>query len=411
MRLSRICLHAVLLLCIVFWTGSCLVWAQAGAEGTMTGNVTDPSGAPIPDATVTIRNIDTNDARSMKTGPTGVYSVTSLPVGSYQLKVAAAGFQTLEVQDIKLDVNATRRVDAHMTIGQLTETVSVEASAPLLNTENATTGQVIESKRVTELPLNGRNFQQLQLLTPGSVSTNNFQTGQGLGGGASSLTTNQTMNISNGGRPGQILFLIDGANASNQNGRGLIQQPAIDEIQEFKVQTSNMSAEFGYGSSAVIVSIKSGTNNLHGAAWEFLRNDAMDARSFFATRVEPLERNQFGANAGGPVRFRNSINGKDKTFWFFLLRGLAVAAGGQFRRHRSYGADAERRFSEFSRQIYDPGHHRPDPNKPGGFHPQPVSGQYHSGNRFNPVAKFLPGPFLDPLAGPGRNLCATFGAK
>jgi hypothetical protein len=133
---------------------------------------------------------------------------------------------------------------------------------------------------VTELPLNGRDFQQLQLLAPGSVSTVNYQTSQGLAGGASSLTTNSTMNVADGNRPGQVLFTIDGADASNQNGRGIIQRPSIDEIQEFKVQTTNMSDEFGYGSSVVNVSTRSGTNQLHGSAYEFLRNDAMDARSF-----------------------------------------------------------------------------------------------------------------------------------
>src|ERR1017187_1456329 len=209
MRTSKIGLYTVVSLCVAFWGGSYALFAQAGGEGTITGNVTDPTSAPIPDAEITIRNVDTNDTRSMKTGPTGEFSVTSLSVGTYRLKVTAAGFQTLDVQDIKLDVSATRRVDAHMTIGQLAETVSVEASAPLLNTENAISGQVIESKRVTELPLNGRNFQQLQLLTPGSISTTNFQTSQGLAGGASSLSTNSTMNISDGGRPGQVLFLID----------------------------------------------------------------------------------------------------------------------------------------------------------------------------------------------------------
>ena len=193
------------------------------------------------------------------------------------------------VRDIKVDVNATLRVDVSMTMGQVTETVEVAAQAPLLNTENASTGQVIEAKRVTELPLNGRDFQQLQLLTPGNVSGTNFQTGQGLSG-ASSLTTTGTMNVSNGGRPGQLLFTIDGSNPSNQNGRGIILTPSIDEIQEFKTESSNMSAEFEYGSSAVNVSIKSGTNSLHGAAWEFLRIDALDARPFFATRKPPLRR-------------------------------------------------------------------------------------------------------------------------
>ena len=305
-------------------------FGQGSSVGTITGTVTDPTGAAIPEAEIAIRNVDTNFTREMRTGTSGVYTLSSLPPGTYELRASAKGFQTIQIQDIKLDVNATRRVDVNMNVGAVTEVIRVEAAAPLLNVENATTGAVIESKRVTELPLNGRDFQQLQLLTPGSVSTTNFQTGAGLSGGASSLTTNSTMNIANGGRPGQILFTIDGANASNQNGRGIIQRPAIDEIQEFKVQTSNMSAEFGYGSIAVNVSIKSGTNQLHGAAYQFHRNDAMDARSFFATRVEPLKRNQFCANVGGPVLLPKLYNGHDRTFWFFSYEGLRLRQGASF---------------------------------------------------------------------------------
>ena len=183
-----------------------VVKAQGSSVGNITGSVTDPSGSAIPGATVAIRNINTNQTRETRTGDAGLYTVTTLPVGDYRLTATAPGFQRVEVTDIKLDVNATLRVDVAMTVGQVTETVEVAAQAPLLNTENASTGQIIEAKRVTELPLNGRDFQQLQLLTPGNISGTNFQTGQGLSGGASSLTTTGTMNVSNGGRPGQLLI-------------------------------------------------------------------------------------------------------------------------------------------------------------------------------------------------------------
>ena len=274
----------------IFFLGIVCVSAafgQGSSVGTITGTVMDPSGAPMPDVQVTLHNSGTNEARETRSGSLGFFTVTSLPVGTYDLTATATGFQTIQIRDIKLDVNATFRVDVNMTVGQVTETVSVEAQAPLLNTENASTGQIIESKRVTELPLNGRDFQQLQLLSPGPISGTNFQNSQGLSGGASSLTTTGTMNVSNGGRPGQVLFTIDGSNASNQNGRGIIWQPSIDEIQEFKTETSNMSAEFGYGSTTVNVSIKSGTNKLHGAAWEFLRNDTIWTRALSSPRGSP----------------------------------------------------------------------------------------------------------------------------
>ena len=369
-----------------------LLIGQGSSTGTITGALTDPTGAVVPAATVSIRNTATNFTREMKTGEAGLYTFSDLAIGTYELRASAAGFQSTRVADIILDVNATRRVDVQLVVGQITETIEVEAAAPLLNTENASTGQVIEAKRVTELPLNGRDFQQLQLLTPGTISSNNYQTGQGMSGGASALTTNQTMNVADGGRPGQVLFTIDGANASNQNGRGIIQRPAIDEVAEFKVQTSNMSAEFGYGSSVVNVSIKSGTNELHGVGWEFLRNDSMDARSFFATRVEPLRRNQFGANAGGPVLLPKIYNGKNKTFWFFSYEGLQLRQGGSFAASVPTALMRTGDLSEWPGQIYDPLTTRPDPNKPGGYIRDNFSGNIIPAGRIDPIAKF----FLDP---------------
>ena len=357
----------------------------------------DSTGAAVPEAQLSVRNILTNLTREARTGMEGVYTISSLPIGTYELRATHTGFQTVVIRDIKLDVNATRRVDVTLAVGQVSETVSVEAAAPTLNTENASTGQVIESKRVTELPLNGRDFQQLQLLTPGSINGTNFQTGAALSGGASALTTNSTLNIANGGRPGQVLFTVDGANASNQNGRGIIQRPAIDEIEEFKVQTSNMSAEFGYGSLAVNISIKSGNNQLHGAAYEFLRNDAMDARSFFATRVEPLKRNQFGANLGGPVFIPKIYDGRDRTFWFFSYEGLRLRQGSSTAPSVPTAFMRAGDFSEWGAQIYDPASTRPDPSRPGGYLRDPFPRNVIPQNRIDPVAKFFFQPEWIPL--------------
>jgi hypothetical protein len=366
--------------------------AQGSTSGTVTGTITDPSGAPVSGAAVTIRNLGTNAVRSMKSAGGGVYAFSNLEPALYDLQVEMPGFQTTTIREIKLDVNASRRVDVPLTVGQVTEKINVEATPPLLNTENASVSQVIETKRVNELPLNGRDFQQLQLLTPGSVAGVNYQTSQGMAGGASSLTTNGTMNIANGGRPGQVLFTVDGAANSNQNGRGIIQRPSIDEISEFRVQTSNMSAEFGYGSSVVNVSIKSGTNELHGSLYEFLRNDAMDARSFFAQSVEPLKRNQFGGTAGGPVIIPKLYNGKDKTFWFFSYEGLRLhQATNQI---ASVPTTQMRTgdLSQLSAAIYDPVSTRPDPAKPGAYLRTPFPNNLIPTNRIDPVAKF----FLDP---------------
>ena len=377
-----------------------MILAQGTSRATMTGTVADPSGAPVSGAKVTVRNVGTNAARSMSTGEGGIYVFPDMQPALYELQVEMAGFQSTTVRDIKLDVGATRRVDIALEVGQVNQQVNVEATPPLLNTENASVSQVIESKRVTELPLNGRDFQQLQLLTPGSVSGVNYQTSQGLAGGASSLATNETMNISNGGRPGQVLFMVDGSANSNQNGRGIIQRPSIDEIAEFRVQTSNMSAEYGYGSSVVNVSIKSGTNELHGSLYEFLRNDAMDARSFFAATVEPLKRNQFGGTAGGPVIIPKLYNGKDKTFWFFAYEGLRLR---QATNEIASVPTAQMRtgnLSQLSSQLYDPQSTHPDPNNAGAYLRTPFAGNIIPSNRIDPVARF----FLDPSWLPLPNL-------
>ncbi len=374
-----------------------LLWCQGGTVGNITGLVSDPSGSAIPLASLAIRNTATNQTRQTSTNSSGIYSANGLPIGSYEIKVTAPGFQTAEVKDIKLDVGATLRQDVTMRVGQVSETVEVAAQAPLLNTENASTGQIIEAKRVTELPLNGRDFQQLQLLSPGTVSGTNFQTGQGLSGGASSLTTTGTMNVSNGGRPGQVLFTIDGSNASNQNGRGIVLTPSIDEIQEFKTETSNMSAEFGYGSMTVNVSVKSGTNKLHGAAWEFLRNDKMDARPFFAARKPPLRRNQFGANAGGPVFIPKLYDGRDKTFWFFNYEGLRLRQGQSFAPSVPTARMRTGDLGELTNTMWDPATTVPNPNQANAFIRQPFPNNTIPGSRIDPIARFFLAPEWIPL--------------
>lgn len=175
-------------------------FGQGGATGTITGIVTDTSGAVVPGASVLLQNTGTNVKWQTKSDSSGVYLFSNLPVGAYALKVTAAGFAAAEVPGLRLEVNATIRQDIKLPLGKMTQSVSVKAAPPMLNTSNASIGQVIASTEVTQLPLNGRDFQQLQLLTPGTVSGTNFQTGAALNGGASSLNTNETLNISNGGR-------------------------------------------------------------------------------------------------------------------------------------------------------------------------------------------------------------------
>lgn len=371
-----------------------LMCGQASSSGTVTGTITDPTGASISGATVTLKNEGTNTARKLQTNTSGVYTFTNMPPATYELTVSASGFATEKVQNIVLQVAADRRVDVSLKVGTVSESVNVAAAAPVLNTETASTGQVIETQEINELPLNGRDFQSLQLLTPGTVATVNYQTSQGLSGGASALTSSPaaTMNVANGGRPGQVLFLIDGANDSNQNARTLIYLPSIDEIAEFREQTANMSAQYGYGSSVVNVSIKSGTNHLHGNLYEFLRNSDMDARTFFAQNVEPLKRNQFGATLGGPVVLPKIYNGKNKTFFFFAYEGLRLRQASTEIASVPTAAQRVGDFSAYPERIYDPTSTIPDPNHPGAYIRTPFAGNTIPLDRINPVAKF----FLDP---------------
>jgi hypothetical protein len=242
-----------------------LLRGQGAATGTFVGLIQDSTGAVVPGARVTARNLDTNISHAETTAEAGVFTIPNLPAGFYEIRASRQGF----------------RVAA----------------------EEASVGHLIEEKRVVDLPLNGRNFGQLQLLSPGAVNTFNHQTTSGLGGGAASLqnTRDPVAIASNGSRPSQSLALVDGVNVTHQVGRSVIIAPNPDEIQEFKIQGANFSAEYGYGSNVVNVSTKSGTNQLRGSAWEFLRNDKLDARTFFARSVEPLKRNQFGVSTGGPV--------------------------------------------------------------------------------------------------------------
>jgi hypothetical protein len=365
------------------------LWPQAGTTGTISGTVADPSGAYISGATLTLKDLGTNAVRTMQSGSGGVYAFTDLAPSNYDLTVKMQGFKAFEVHNIKLDVAAARRIDANLAIGAANENVSVEATPPVLNTENASTGQVIGVQAVNELPLNGRDFQQLQLLTPGTVSATNYQSTEGLAGGASTLATNQTMNIANGGRAGQVLFLVDGAEDSNQNGRSIIYRPTIDEIAEFREETANMSAQYGYGSSVVNVSIKSGTNQLHGTIYEFLRNSVTDSRSYFAQSVEPLKRNQFGGSAGGPVIIPKIYNGKNKTFWFVAYEGLRQAQATTEISTVPTALERTGDFSGYSGQIYDPLSTAPAPNNPGSYIRTPFPGNVIPQSRIDPVAKFF----------------------
>ena len=300
----------------------------------------DSSGAVVSHATVTARQIATGLTRSESTSDSGEYSIQQLPVGTYTVTAEQAGFKKTERIGVELRVDDRLRIDMTLDVGQVTETVAVEATAPVINTDSSTVGNVVDNKKVTELPLNGRNFLQLNLLVPG--------VNQGVKG-----SQNQTQGGSisvNGVREQANNFLLDGMD----NNDLAINQYAVaistEAIQEFKVQASTYSAEFGRSPGAQInVATKAGTNEVHGVLYEYLRNDALDAKNFF-DRPGPIpeyRRNQYGASAGGPIR-------KNKTFFFGNYEGNRIRQGITKVATEPTAAMKSGNFSALPTIIYDP---------------------------------------------------------
>src|SRR6185437_7530190 len=249
-------------------------WSVSAQQitGTIRGTVTDPSGAVVQGATVTAKQVETGLTRTAVSGADGGYVLLELPVGDYRLKVEAKNFRQYLQQGITLNVNETATVPVHLVLGSENQQVEVKADAQLIQDAVTSLGTVVHEREIVSLPLDGRNFSQLGTLQPGVVPLT-----PGLQEAGSSLRAGQAYAV-NGQRPESNNFLIDGANNFNGIDAGFVLKPPIDAISEFRILTHNSSAEFGnsLGSTTNIIT-KSGTNSFHGAAWEFLRNDALDA--------------------------------------------------------------------------------------------------------------------------------------
>src|SRR3954454_16670378 len=304
------------LLTALILLASWVLIGRAQTQGAVTGTVTDTSGASIPGANVTVTNTATSGTRNTVTNGDGVYSFPGLPPGSYQLKVELQGFKTAEIPTFKVDIQQTVRMDVSLQVGALNETVTVAGRSVLLNTESTTVGTVIENKVVTELPLNGRQYLNLFALSP-NVNVLSPAAGQAaarLGG------ERAAQSISTGGQ--RIFFnyyTLDGVSNTDPNFNNYIALPSIDAIQEFKVQTGVYPAEFGHQSTQVNVVTKSGGNAFHGSVFEFLRDDALDAKPYAFTSVHPAKSpfkwNDYGFEADGPVI-------KNKLFFMANFEGL-----------------------------------------------------------------------------------------
>jgi len=293
------------------------LYAQATELGTIAGTVTDPQNASVPDANVRVVNSGTGVTREVKTDNQGSFAARSLVPGTYSVEVASPSFQKQIQSNIKLDVGGALTLDFHLTVGQVTEQVQVQAQSALLQTEDSSVGTVIENAQVVELPLNGRNFNDLTRLTPGAVRGTSA-TGENLQG--------ETFAVA-GDRSDNTYYSLDGMFNNGTFFKTAAIHPSVDAIQEFKIQT-NTSAQYGAAAGANInVAIKSGTNGFHGTVYEFLRNDKFDSRLYFAQTKPEYRQNQFGFTVGGPVAIPKLYNGRNRTFWFFNYEGNRIIAG------------------------------------------------------------------------------------
>ena len=336
--------HAVrtfLALCLCAFSSAAFAQQETA---TIAGTVTDATGAIVPRAVVVVTNVQTGISVRTEATESGTYVVPSLRPGDYSISVESKGFQKTVRTGVTLQVAQVARIDVTLQTGALTEAVEVVAATPLLDTLTSSRGSVIDQKKIVELPLNGRDYNQLALLSPGVLPGTPR---------LASVNFKGVLNV-NGNRTFNNVFLLDGVdNISYSNSfRGenvQLVQPSIEALQEFKIQTNAYSAEFGRSSGAVVnATIKSGTNAVRGSVYEFLRNDHLDANNFFSNALgapkPKRERNQFGAAAGGPLV-------KNRTFWFGDYEGLRDLEGVP--RVRQVPTAAEK-AGLFSAAVVDP---------------------------------------------------------
>ena len=363
--------------------------------GEISGVVTDSSGSVIAGATVSVTNPETNFTRTGNSNASGNYTFPSLPPGLYNVRAERQGFQSEVHNAIELQVQQTARIDFRLNVGAVTETVEVTGGAPLLNTENATLGTVIEQKRIEDLPINGRSFVSLIALSP------NVTTGQtSTGGIASARSGGERGGVSlsiAGLRRVYTQFSLDGVSNTDIDWNTYAFLPSIDALQEFKVQTGVYSAEFGRQAAQVNISTKSGTNSYHGTVFEFLRNNKLDARPYgFTTKVPvsaPFKWNQYGFTLGGPVQIPKVFDGKNRLFFMSNYEGFKLRAEAQ----QTFSLpSAAMRTGNFSELL--PGIVIKDPTK----NNAPFTGNIIPSQRFHPTSigllEFLPIPNI-PSAG------------
>jgi outer membrane receptor protein involved in Fe transport len=278
------------------------VAAAQVSTATLVGRVTDAAQSPVPGALIQVRNVNTNEIRTAQTAANGEYTVSNLPPGLYNVNISRAGFKQSLKANLELKTEQTARLDTQLEVGSVSETVEVTAQAPLLNSETSSRGDVIATYEIEQMPLNGRDFNDLAFNVPG------VQPAEEDGKGSPFVV--------NGARADATNVTIDGVNNQNPRDAGAQARPPLDSLQEFKLQTSGYSAEYGRLAGGVVnMSLKTGGNQLHGSIFEFVRNDLFDARNFFDAGKSKLRRNQFGATGSGPVLIPRIYDGRDRTFF------------------------------------------------------------------------------------------------
>jgi hypothetical protein len=297
----------------------------AGAQtpsGELSGTVTDPSGLTVPGVTITLTNQATNVARVVQTNESGLYVISAIPPGIYDLKAELSGFQSVERKGLIVQVGSANRISFPMAVGELAETIQVQAHSPLVQTENAAISTVIENRAIVELPLNGRNYLQLASLIPGAT-TNGPSSSQGkqrMGGQRNSFALNVA-----GQRIHFNHYSLDGVENTDLNFNSYMLLPSVDALEEFNVVSGLFDAEYGRAIAQVNVSTKSGSNQLRGTGFEFVRNSAMDAKNFFdrpEDPIPPFKRNQYGFTLSGPVVLPKVVDGRNRLFFMFNWEGL-----------------------------------------------------------------------------------------
>lgn len=295
---------------------ACYVHGQT-PTASVVGRITDATGAVIPGVTVKVTNLDTNVSHTGSTNEVGDYTIPYLNPGRYSLEASAAGFRTYKRAEFTLAVEQILRIDIPLEVGAAAESITVNEAPPLLNTETATRGEVTTQEEIKELPLDGRDFTDLALLTGGVIP-------KGDGGDGTYAV--------NGARADNAGFLVDGMNNTQRRNTGAMITPPLEGVQEFKMLTSGFSAEYGrYAGGMLTVVTKSGTNKLRGSLYEFMRNDALDATGYFSVEKSKLRRHQFGATLSGPVYLPKIYDGRNRTFFMFTWETLKLINGKSVR--------------------------------------------------------------------------------